>query len=151
MHNAIEQVLFFISVVEDIGNYQVLVDDHIRTDASAPSRITACTMFCDASGWLAQHLRGGAEAGPPATRGATFGVVCRASGALEVFELPHMGRVWAADDALDLPHVLVPADEVSSAVSGVDGHWLMHTDGIMICWCDRVCCLRLCGSARICG
>ncbi|KAK9800221.1 hypothetical protein WJX73_000021 [Symbiochloris irregularis] len=65
---------------------------------------------------LALH---GAETQDAVPRGATSVLVCRANGVMEVFELPLMARVWAADDVTDLPQTLVPRDEVSSAVSGL--------------------------------
>ena len=87
-----------------------LTDDDIIADSSSTSRITACAMYNDASGWLASQL--------PASLCQHFAVVCRANGALEVFALPDMARVWAADDVADLPMVLTARDDVSSASAG---------------------------------
>ena len=93
-----------------------LADDDLSAEASAAARITASTLFSDASGWFVQHLPGSAET--QGGRGGIFVVVLRASGALEIFALPYMGRVWASDDVTDLPDTLVARDEASSSMSG---------------------------------
>lgn len=67
-------------------------------------------MYNDASGWLATQLS--------ITACKHFAVVCRTNGAMEIFAVPDMTRVWASDDVADLPLILAARDDVSSASAG---------------------------------
>ena len=87
-----------------------LTDDDIIADTLSTARVTACTLHVDTSGWLAAQL------GSSSCK--NFAVVCRANGAMEVFAVPEMTRVWASDDAADVPLILAARDDVSSASAG---------------------------------
>lgn len=87
-----------------------LTDDDIIADTSASAAITACALYNDASSWLRERL--------PGSSCTCYALVCRANGALEIFAVPEMIRVWAADDAADLPLIMAARDDVSSAAAG---------------------------------
>ena len=93
---------------------EALASDLLTADASSASRITASTLHTDASGWLAAHLPGA----PPSSQMSIFAIVCRAHGAVEIFALPDVTRVWAADDVIELPATLIARDDLSSTVTG---------------------------------
>lgn len=127
-----------------------LNDDDITADASAAARITACAMYCDSAGWLVHHL----PFSPVKGNGAIFVAVCRVNGAIELFALPDMARVWAADDVVELPSVLLARDDVSSAVAGA--RWLCCAPlacldfmlvPIILCVCVHAC---VCVGMRVC-
>ena len=88
-----------------------MTDDDILADSSSTSRITACALYADTSGWLSKQLL-------PNSSSSCKALVCRANGAMEIFAVPEMVRVWAVDDMADLPTAITARDDVSSAISG---------------------------------
>ena len=89
--------------------------------------LTACSLYADSCGWLQQHAAGGAAAAagssasnPSSSAGGLYCLVCRASGACQVYALPTWQPVFSAANLAEGPAVLAASGSSSTAAQADD-------------------------------
>ncbi|KAL4424540.1 hypothetical protein ABPG77_010120 [Micractinium sp. CCAP 211/92] len=102
------------------GDAEAAAAAALRPAADADG-IVACSLYGDTCGWLRQAVVGvAADASNAAAEGATYCLVCRASGAIELFALPSWQRVFASAGLAD-GHPLLFSGSSAGAVDPGEG------------------------------
>lgn len=100
------------------GDAEAAAAAALRPAADADG-IAACSLYDDTCGWLRQAVVGvAADVSDAAAEGATYCLVCRVSGAVELFALPSWQPVFASAGLADGPPLLFSGSSAGAVDPG---------------------------------